>query len=172
MKLKVMKIPVSDMLDSPDAPIPNQIAEWREDFLNRMFYVKATEVLPIMIAGRSFMDGEDTMFIGMLSTKDEVPTCVEHLLDNGAMWVSSIMEAHFYTVDDGGNKNPGTKQECLIFASYADSWQEMAIQPFSREFGDRGLPFPSGVLQIHSSGTDGPILGGALVPFQAKQENN
>ena len=167
VRTNMTKVPAGKALSNPGAPFREQVKVWRSNFLTGRFFLAAVEELPLMVVARIEMDGEDVLLAGVLPDKEQVSPFIEHLLDRGATWVASIMEAYTYVTEKQGEelvKIQGTKQESLIIAAYAEGWQEIAVQPFRRIGGRTGLPVATAELVVHGTDT-GTNLTGGMIPF-------
>ena len=70
VRTMMAKQPVAEVLPNPDAPVPEQVRAWRDKFLHTRFFPSAAQELPLMIVGRTVVEGEDIILAGTLVTKE------------------------------------------------------------------------------------------------------
>ena len=169
-RIEFIAAPVEAFLKDATESIPQQIKYFRENWFNQ-FLTAAFDEVPMTLYGSRVIptpEGEkDCIFFGVIPDKDIVQGLIEHMLMDGCQWVIHISEAHRWEAYEDGSKKPGTKRECLLVASYASGWNEMALHSFDRPKGEP--PVPIGGWEVHGT-DDGMTIGGALVPFSDDSE--
>ena len=141
IEVKFIKMPIGELLKNPEAPVPEQVAAWRKDFLDGLFFANATSTIPPTVLGRMALDGVDSVFMGMLPDIDHADATIRQMFGDGATWIALIQEMIL---------NPEKDIEGLLIAAYAEGWSDMFIQQFKRH-PESSLPMPTEVAQYFMS---------------------